>query len=143
MKKIVFILAMVMTMAVSGLCFAADGGDLNAEQKTAETFISVLEGKDVPNYDKFTSGFSDNLKEKVTEQAYRKLQRDAKMQLGALKEAKFFSYQRFDQEDRVTYIASFEKENMVAVVFSFGKDNKMTNFVVSPVQQNQQAATGK
>ena len=57
--------------------------------------------------------------------------------MGTLKEAKFYSYQRFDQGDRVTYLASFDKENIVAIVFSFDKDKKLTNFVLSPMQAQQ------
>lgn len=137
MKKILFILAMVMTMAVSGLCFAADGNDLNAEQKTAENFISVFEGTKIPAYAAFTKDFSDGLKAAVDEQAYSKLQNEVKNNMGTLKEAKFYSYQRFDQGDRVTYLASFDKENIVAIVFSFDKDKKLTNFVLSPMQAQQ------
>ena len=141
MKKLLFVLAMVMTMAVSGLCFAADGNDLNAEQKTAQSFISVFEGQKVPSYEDFTKDFSDSLKNTVTEQAYSKLQRDVKVQMGTLTEAKFYSYQRFDQGDRVTYIASFDNANLVAIVFSFDKDLKLVNFALTPMQQqNSQAA---
>lgn len=144
MKKLLFVLAMVMTMAVSSLCFAADGGDLNTEQKTAQTFISVFEGQKVPSYEDFTKGFSDELKTAVTEQAYSKMQRDVKVQMGTMKDAKFYSFQRFDQEDRVTYIASFDNSNLVAIVLSFDKNQKMTNFVLTPMQQqNHQAAPAK
>ena len=33
MKKVIFIVTLIMMMAFSGLCFAADGNDLNKEQK--------------------------------------------------------------------------------------------------------------
>ena len=39
MKKIVLIFVAVMMMAFSSVCMAADGGDLNKDQKVAETFI--------------------------------------------------------------------------------------------------------
>ena len=144
MKKLLCALAMVMTMSFGGMCFAADGGDLNAEQKTAETFISVFAGQEVPSYEDFTKGFSDELKTAVTEQAYSKMQRDVKVQMGTMKDAKFYSFQRFDQEDRVTYIASFDNANLVAIVLSFDKNQKMTNFALTPMQQqNQQAAPAK
>ena len=38
MKKIVLIFVAVMMMAFSSVCMAADGGDLNKDQKVAETF---------------------------------------------------------------------------------------------------------
>lgn len=131
MKKILFILTIIMTMAVSNMCFAADGDDLNKEQKTAETFINVFEGRNIPTYTIFTTGFSDNLKANMNEQTYAKLQETIKNRMGNMKEAKFYSYQRFDQGDRITYIASFEKENIVAIIFTFDKNLQMTDFALS------------
>ena len=138
MKKILFILAIMMTMAVSSVCFAADGDDLNKEQKTAETFINVFEGRNIPTYTIFTTGFSDNLKANINEQTYAKLQETIKNRMGNMKEAKFYSYQRFDQGDRITYIASFDKENIVAIVFTFDKNLQMTDFALSPMKTQQE-----
>lgn len=42
-----------------------------------------------------------------------------------MKETKFHSFERFDQGDRVTYIAAFSKENVVIMTFMFGKDAKL------------------
>lgn len=53
-----------------------------------------------------------------------------------MKEVKFYSFQRFDQTDRVTYIAAFSKRKLVAINLSFNKDNKMVDFALSPVEQN-------
>lgn len=36
MKKLVLVLTMLLAFACSSLAFAADGGDLNKEQKAAE-----------------------------------------------------------------------------------------------------------
>ena len=54
-----------------------------------------------------------------------------------MKEAKFFTYQRFDQADRVTYIASFSKEKMVSMIFAFNKQNKLVDFAFTPIQQQE------
>ena len=48
MKKIVLIFVAVMMMAFSSVCMAADGGDLNKDQKVAETFISGITTEKVP-----------------------------------------------------------------------------------------------
>ena len=58
--------------------------------------------------------------------------------MGHMKEAKFYSYQRFDQGDRITYIASFEIENIVAIVFTFDKNLQMTDFALSPMKTQQE-----
>lgn len=75
------------------------------------------------------------MKKAVTEKAFAELQKQVRTRFGAMKEAKLFAYQRFDQADRVTYIASFSKEKLVSMVFAFDKQNKMLDFAFTPVQQ--------
>ncbi len=43
MKKLVLVLTMLLAFACSSLAFAADGGDLNKEQKTAEKMMTSEE----------------------------------------------------------------------------------------------------
>ena len=40
MKKLVLVLTMLLAFACSSMAFAADGGDLNKEQKTAEKMMT-------------------------------------------------------------------------------------------------------
>ncbi len=135
MKKLVITLAAIFTMAFAGICMAADGTDLNKQQKTAETFVKVF-SQTVPSYKDFTKGFDTQFKEKFDEKTYVTLQKQVKDKFGRMKEAKFYSFQRFDQTDRVTYIAAFSKRKLVAINLSFNKDNKMVDFALSPVEQN-------
>ena len=65
MKKVIFIVTLIMMMAFSGLCFAADGNDLNKEQKVAETFMEVFTKDQIPAYDVVSKDFSDTLKTNV------------------------------------------------------------------------------
>lgn len=135
MKKLVIALAAIFTMAFAGICMAADGTDLNKQQKTAETFVKVF-SQTVPSYKDFTKGFDTQFKEKFDEKTYVTLQKQVKDKFGRMKEVKFYSFQRFDNMDQVTYIASFSKEKLVSVNFIFNKENKMVNFVLTPVQQD-------
>lgn len=135
MKKLVITLAAIFTMAFAGICMAADGTDLNKQQKTAETFVKVF-SQTVPSYKDFTKGFDTQFKEKFDEKTYVTLQKQVKDKFGRMKEVKFYSFQRFDNKDQVTYIASFSKEKLVSVNFVFNKENKMVNFVLTPVQQD-------
>lgn len=135
MKKLVIALAAIFTMAFAGICMAADGTDLNKQQKTAETFVKVF-SQTVPSYKDFTKGFDTQFKEKFDEKTYVTLQKQVKDKFGRMKEVKFYSFQRFDNMDQVTYIASFSKEKLVSVNFVFNKENKMVNFVLTPVQQD-------
>lgn len=134
MKKILFILTLIMTMTFSGLCFASDGNDLNKEQKVAETFMEVFTKDKAPEYVVVSKDFADSLKTNVNEKAYKDLSKQIKEQYGNVKEVKFYNFQRFDQGDRVTYIANFDKEQIVAIIFTFDKNKKMTNYIFAPVQ---------
>lgn len=135
MKKIILILTAIFTMAFSGLCLAADGGDLNKQQNTAETFVKAFT-EVVPSYNEFIKGFDAQLKSKFDEKTYTALKEQVKDKFGRMKDIKFYSFQRFDNMDQVTYIASFSKEKLVSVNFVFNKENKMVNFVLTPVQQD-------
>ncbi len=135
MKKLILILTAVFTLAVSALGFAADGGDLNKEQKAAENFVAAFT-MEAPDYRTFSNGFDDTLKAKVTEQAYTVLQQQVQERFGRLKESKFYSFQRYDNVDYVTYVGSFSKEKLVNITFAFNKENKMVDFALSPIEQN-------
>ena len=136
MRKLIMVLTAVFTIAISALGFAADGGDLNKEQKAAENFVAAFT-MEAPEYRTFASGFDDTLKAKVTEQAYDMLKKQVQERFGRLKESKFYSFQRYDNVDYVTYIGSFSKEKLVNITFAFNKENKMTDFALSPMQQEQ------
>ena len=136
MKKLIMVLTAVFTFAISALGFAADGGDLNKEQKAAENFVAAFT-MEAPEYRTFSGGFDDTLKAKVTEQAYDVLKQQVQERFGRLKESKFYSFQRYDNVDYVTYIGSFSKEKLVNITFAFNKENKMTDFALSPMQQEQ------
>lgn len=134
MKKILFILTLIMMMTFSGLCFASDGSDLNKEQKVIETFMEVFTKDKAPEYIVVSKDFADSLKTNVNEKAYKDLSKQIKEQYGNVKEVKFYNFQRFDQGNRVTYIANFDKEQIVAIIFTFDKNKKMTNYILAPVQ---------
>lgn len=127
-----------MMMAFSSVCMAADGGDLNKDQKVAETFISGITTEKVP-YDKLVANIDNGLKSKIDAKAYDALKNDVKTKFGDFKESKFYSFERYDNQDKVTYIASFSKEEIIAMVFVFDKNNKLLEFGLLPIQQNQQA----
>lgn len=137
MKKLILTLTTIFTLAVAAVGFAADGGDLNKEQRAAENFVAAFTNE-APAYSQFSSGFDGSLKIKVTEQAYNVLQEQVRKRFGRLKESKFYSFQRYDNVDYVTYIGSFSKEKLVSITFAFNKENKMTDFALSPMQQNEE-----
>ena len=136
MKKLLmmFIVSCLMMICSVGLA-ANDHKDLAKQQQVAEKFMDVFDIEPAPMYVQVSAGFSANLKKAVTEKAFTDLQKQVKQKMGTMKEAKLFAFQRFDQADRLTYIASFSKEKMVSVVFVFDKQSKLLDFAFTPVQQ--------
>ncbi len=130
-------LTAILSLAISAVCLAADGGDLNRQQRGAESFIAAFTNE-APAYSQFSSGFDETLKSKVTEQAYNVLQEQVRERFGRLKESKFYSFQRYDNVDYVTYIGSFSKEQIVSITLAFNKENKMTDFALNPMQANEE-----
>lgn len=130
------------TLICSSICFAADGNDLNKQQTVAEKFIGAfnINGTD---YTEVIKGFDNTLKNKINEKVYNQLQKHVKEKFGDLKDNKFYSYQRFDEVDYVTYITSFSKEKLVSITLSFKKNGKMVDFSLRPIQRNDEKRTKK
>lgn len=127
-------------MMICSVGFAADDHKaLAKQQQVAEKMLDAFDGEPMPLFAQVSAGFNASLKKAVDEKAFTELQKKVKQKLGTLKEAKLYSFQRFDQADRVTYIGSFSKEKMVSMVFAFDKQNKLVDFAFAPVQQPQAA----
>lgn len=137
MKKLIVFLTAIFTLSVTALCFAADGDDLNKQQAAAQVFINAFTDN-APVYSAFAANFDDSLKTRVTRQAYRVLQQQVEERFGNLRESKFYSYQRYDEHDYVTYIASFTKEKLVSITMAFNKNDRMIDFALSPLQQREE-----
>ena len=136
MKKLIVMLMVSCLMMICSVGFAADDHKaLGKQMQVAEKMMDAFDGEPMPLFAQVSAGFNANLKKAVDEKAFTELQKKVKQKLGTLKEAKLYSFQRFDQADRVTYIASFSKEKMVSMVFVFDKQNKLADFAFTPVQQ--------
>lgn len=143
MKKIFVVMMMACMMVFSSVCMAADGLDLNKQQKTVESMLKSFDRGSAVTYTVVSRGFADSLKANVDAARYAQLKKDVNDKLGTMKEAKFFVFQRFDEVDRVTYIASFSKEKIVNMIFAFDKQNKLLDFAFSPVPQEAEAEPAK
>ena len=123
-------------MMLCSVGFAAeDHKALAKQQQVAERVMDAFDVEPMPLFAQVSAGFNANLKKAVDEKAFTELQKQVKQKFGTMKEAKFFTYQRFDQADRVTYVASFSKEKMVSMIFAFDKQNKLVDFAFTPIQQ--------
>lgn len=137
MKKLTLLITTLLTLFSCSLCLAAgDGSDLNKQQRTADKIMDALDREPVPAYTAISAGFSSQLQQNLGEKGYLALQKTVKNQFGQLKEAKFFSYQRFDTNDRIAYLGSFSKEKLVTMLFIFDKDNKLVDFAFTPYKES-------
>lgn len=136
MKKIIFICTLIMVMAMSGLAFASDSEDLAREQQSVDVLVSVVEAKNVPEYKAFSKLLSTDLRANFSEQEYGNLQKIIADKYGDMKDVKFYSFQRFDQADRLTYIVSFTKQQAVAMNVNFDKNKRIVDFSFEPLAVN-------
>lgn len=144
MKKLLIMMIVSCLMMICSVGLAADDHKaLAKQQQVAEKIMDAFDGEPIPLYAQVSAGFSANMKKAVTEEAFAELQKQVKQKFGTMKEAKFFTFQRFDQADRVTYIASFTKEKIVSMIFAFDKQNKLVDFAFTPVQQPEAKAADK
>lgn len=134
MKKIVLVLTILTMMVFSNICLAADGEALNKEQQVAENFITNVTS-DKSSLDNISADLDDNLKAKFDATAFDTFKNDIKTKLGDLKEHRFYSFERYEQQDKITYAASFKKEDVVAMVFLFNKDGKIAEFGFIPMKK--------
>lgn len=134
MKKLLVMLTMVLTLAFASVCAAYDGGDLNKEQKAAEMLTNAVTGQ-VVAHAQITSGMTEELKGKITEQVVADLQKQVKQQFGNVKEVRFQSFERFADGDRLVYIAGFSKEKHVALIYIFDAKQKMVNFQYTALKE--------
>lgn len=142
MKKLLVMLTMIMTFAFASVCAAYDGGVLNKEQKAAEMLTNAVTGQ-VVTYAQVSSGMTDELKGKVTEQVVADLQKQVKEQFGNVKEIRFQSFERFADGDRLVYIAGFSKEKHVAMIYIFDAKQKMVNFQYTALKEQAQEEAKK
>ena len=143
MKKLVLLMTMIFTLAFSCAAFAADGGDLNKEQKTADKIVASLDQDAATAYAGFATSLSPALDKNMGVKGFTAIQKQVKEQLGAMKTIKFVNFRRFDDGDIVEYVATFSKKEQVVVRFIFDKTLKLNTLSFIPVEPQAQAEAEK
>ncbi len=127
-------LTLAMSMAVAGVCSAAgDGTILNKEQKAAEAMTTALTTEE-GTLAMASVGFNAELKGKLKQEQFDSLKKAVKERFGSLKEARFVTFTRFKDGDRVDYVGNFVKEPQVQVTYLFDATGKIFNFLFTPVK---------
>jgi hypothetical protein len=140
MKKFIFLLTTLLTMAVATACFAAnDGSDLNKEQKIVAKFIDLIDGDPVPALSALTPDFDSKMAERFNEKHYTGLPKVVKEKLGDLKEYHFVLFQRYIDGDKLIYSASFSKEEETVLIFVFNQQGKLFDYAINIDKPQQEA----
>jgi len=133
MKRI--LLTCLLALTLCGGALAADNGaTLSKEDGQAMAFIQALNTTNSYNAAKGT--FSKTLADKVTPAVYAQMQKQLKTNFGTQKEMKLAVLEKFDQGDRLTYIAAYDTNKMARVIIVFGKNGVggIQNFTIAPLQ---------
>ena len=136
MKKFALLLAMVFVLGFGTICSAASNASiLGNEEKAVDKFLSSLD-KNNGAYEEIASNFTPGLQKKIDDAAMQKLRSQVAGNFGTLKEKKLVTLEKFDQGDRVTYLAGFSKTQVVKIVFAFdvkGEKPLINDFTFAPV----------
>ena len=125
MQKSVLFFTTLVIMTACSLCFAADGNDLNKQQKTCDRFIDAIDAAPAPEYAVIAPLLNAKLAEKFTDKQYTAWQKAIKEQFGTLKEAQFRNFERLNDGSLVAYMCKFEKQEHVLMQFVFDQKNAL------------------
>ena len=125
MQKLVLFFTTLVIMTACSLCFAADGNDLNKQQKTCDRFIDAIDAAPAPEYAVIAPLLNAKLAEKFTDKQYTAWQKAIKEQFGTLKEAQFRIFERLNDGSVVAYMRKFEKQEHVLMQFVFDQKNAL------------------
>lgn len=139
MKKLILTLMIAMVIAMSSVCMAAnDGTDLNRQQKVVDKFMETLSTADSSGYVQLKNDLVPELQNQITADKFEEMRQQMSTNFGKLKEVRFVAYERFDQGDRLTYLANYSRQQVVRLVYNFDKADKITEFLFVPLEVKQQ-----
>ena len=143
MKKIVLMAMLILSVTTS--CFAADtklfSKEINTTEKFAEIVFSPTTAEN--DYEKITSSFTQNIKERFSKQKFTALKKLLAQKCGNLKQLEFKILQREPQGNIVLFIADTQKAGPVLVNIFFNNEGKILNYGISSPQPEQQKKLSK
>lgn len=137
MKKLFLLVAAIMVMCFSSVAMAASNSQVLAKEEAAVSqTMSALTGN--TSYDAVSQEFAPELTASLDKQGLADMKKEVKAKLGKMTDMRLVAIQKFNDGDRVTYLASFSKQNLVKVEFVFkidGDNVKVWNFSLVPMEQ--------
>lgn len=137
MKKIFLLVVALAVLCFSSVAMAASNGQLLTKEEAAvEQTMAALTGS--ASYDAVSQYFAPELVESMDKAKLNEMKKEIKSKLGKMGEMKLVALQKYDQGDRVTYLASFTKQELVKVEFIFkidGDKAQVVSFALVPIEQ--------
>ena len=142
MKRIFLAITMICMLCFGSTAFAASNGQiLMKEEAVASQVMTALTG--IMSYDRISPSFTPELQQTFGKEQLTAMKKEVKTRFGKLQDMKLVSLQKFDQGDRVIYLANFAKQNLVRVEFLFNvttPEPQVMSFALAPIEAQQKQA---
>ncbi|MBQ2247077.1 MAG: DUF3887 domain-containing protein [Selenomonadales bacterium] len=142
MKKLFVLFTALCLLCFSSAAFAATNGQvLTKEEAVASQVMSAL--TKTVSYEVVSQDFTPSLQQALDKAKLNEMKKEVRTKFGKMQDMKFVRLEKFDQGDRVTYLASFAKQQFVQVEFLFDVTTdapKVMSFSLRPLQVQQQQA---
>lgn len=137
MKKLFLLVVAITVMCFSGVAMAASNSQVLAKEEAAVSqTMSALTGN--TSYDVVSQEFAPELVASLDKKGLADMKKEVRSKLGKMTDMRLVAIQKFNDGDRVTYLASFSKEQLVKIEFVFkidGDNVKVWNFSLIPMEQ--------
>lgn len=145
MKKLFLLVTTICLLCFSSVALAATNGQiLTKEEAVASQVMSAL--TKTVSYEVVSQDFTPALQQVLDKAKLNEMKKEVKTKFGKMQDMKLISLQKFDQGDRVTYLASFSKQQFVRITFMFDVTTdapKLMTLTLEPLNVEQQTpATG-
>ena len=142
MKKLLLLFTALCLFCFSSVALAATNGQvLTKEEAVASQVMSAL--TKTTSYEVVSQDFTPALQQALDKAKLNEMKKEVKTKFGKMQDMKLIRLEKFDQGDRVTYLASFAKEQFVQIEFLFDVTTdapKVMSFSLKPLQIQQQKA---
>lgn len=140
MKRLFVLVATLCLLCFGSTALAATNGQLlTKEEAIASQVMTALTG--VISYDRISPSFTPELQQALTKDKLNEMKKEVRTKFGKMNDMRLISLQKFDQGDRVTYLANFAKQNLVRVEVFFNvsaEEPKVMSFSLTPIEVKQQ-----
>ena len=142
MKKLFLLVTTLCLLCFSSVALAATNGQILTKEEAAAAQVMSALTKNTA-YEVVSQEFTPKLQQVLDQAKLNEMKKEVRTKFGKMQDMKLISLQKFDQGDRVTYLASFAKQKFVRIEFMFDVSTdapKIMSFSLAPLEVQQQAS---